>query len=114
MRTVPRGLTCDGRVVNGRAPAFFSGPANDTMKVATVSSGCECEARLFAELDERKVVLRGWAKDPRRGRELTAPANTVHARAGHFDVGWMCPWCTRNVLRSFDESSMVVRDIPAA
>jgi len=84
------------------------------MKVAVISSVCECQARLGAELDERKVALRGWAKDPRRHRELNAPANTIANRNGRFDVGWLCPWCTRNVLRSFNDDSLTFKDAPAA
>ncbi len=60
------------------------------------------------------MVIRGWAKDPRRGRELNAPANLLLHISGRFDIGWLCPWCTRNVLRSYDESSLEFRDKPAA
>jgi hypothetical protein len=82
------------------------------MKTAIVYSVCECEARLGAELDEHRVAVRGWAKDPRRGRELVAPANVMHASGARFDVGWMCPLCTRNTLRSFDNTSLAFRDAP--
>ena len=50
------------------------------MKVATVHSRCECQAHLFAELDEQRVALRGWAVDARK-RQLAAPANTIAAPA---------------------------------
>lgn len=84
------------------------------MKTAIVESLCECEARLFAELDEHYVVLGGWAKDRRRGRELTAPSNTVRTLAKNVDVGWSCPFCTRNVLRPFDISSLSFREARTA
>jgi hypothetical protein len=80
------------------------------MKVATVYSVCECQAPLGAEVDEKRYVVRGWAKDGRRKRELNAPANSIGPERVRFDVGWMCPICTRNVLRSFDASGLVYRD----
>ncbi|MFO7178132.1 MAG: hypothetical protein DIU78_005450 [Pseudomonadota bacterium] len=80
------------------------------MKIATVRSVCECQARLGADLDERYVAIRGWAKEPRRGRELPAPANTIGAGQARFDVAWMCPVCTRNVLRSFEASGLAFRE----
>ncbi len=80
------------------------------MKTAIVSSSCECQARLSAELDEQRVVIRGWARDPRRGKEELAPANSLGSGKPHFDVGWACPFCTRNVLRSFDVGGLSYRD----
>jgi hypothetical protein len=79
------------------------------MKTAVVYSVCECQARLGAELDEHRVVIRGWAKDTRRGQELNAPANAVRTDTPRFDVGWMCPFCTRNTLRSFDTAALGYR-----
>ena len=83
------------------------------MKIAVVNSACECQARLYAELDERPVVVRGWARDPRRGREELAPANMVGADRARFDVGWACPFCTRNILRSFDVGALAFRETAA-
>lgn len=80
------------------------------MKVATVESRCECEARLFAELDEERRVVRGRAKDF-RGRERLAPANALGGEGGRFDVGFMCPFCTRNVLRSFEADALAYRSL---
>lgn len=80
------------------------------MKTAIVHSVCECEAQLGAELDEHRVVLRGWARDRRRGHEELAPANALHSTPVRFDVGWACPICTRNVLRSFDAQNLVFRE----
>ena len=78
------------------------------MKSALVESKCECEAKLVAELDEERRVLRGTAKDS-RGRERLAPATAMHSQNGRFDVGFMCPFCTRNVLRSFEADGLAYR-----
>ncbi|HEX6765316.1 MAG TPA: hypothetical protein VF103_07555 [Polyangiaceae bacterium] len=78
------------------------------MKSAVVESKCECQAKLVAELDEERRVLRGVAKDE-RGRERLAPATAMHAQNGRFDVGFMCPFCTRNVLRSFEAEALAYR-----
>jgi hypothetical protein len=78
------------------------------MKVANVESRCECQAKLFAELDEERRVVRGWAKDA-RGRERLAPANALRGESGRFDVGFMCPFCTRNALRSFEADALAYR-----
>jgi len=79
------------------------------MKVATVHSRCECQAYLSAELDEQRVALRGWAVDERK-RQLAAPANAIGAERERFDIGWACPFCTRNTLRSFTGSALVFRE----
>jgi len=81
------------------------------MKSATVHSACECQARLGAELDAQRVVIRGWARDARRGDEVTAPSNSLGPERQRFDVTWLCPFCTRNVLRSFDASALAYRDV---
>ena len=78
------------------------------MKSAIVESKCECQAKLVAELDEEKRVLKGSARDS-RGRERLAPATAMHAKNGRFDVGFMCPFCTRNVLRSFEAEALAFR-----
>jgi hypothetical protein len=78
------------------------------MKSAIVQSVCECQAKLVAELDEERRVLRGSAKDA-RGRERLAPATAIHGNGVRFDVGFMCPFCTRNVLRSFESEALAYR-----
>jgi hypothetical protein len=80
------------------------------MKVAKVQSRCECQAYLSAELDEQRVTLRGWAVDARKQR-LPAPANSIGAERERFDVGWACPFCTRNTLRSFTGSALVFNEV---
>ena len=79
------------------------------MKTAVVESKCECQARLVAELDEQRRVLRGTARDA-RGRERLAPANSMLIDRPRFDVGFMCPFCTRNTLRSFEAEALVYRE----
>jgi len=80
------------------------------MKTAVVQSVCECQARLSAELDEQRRAVRGSAR--LRGRELSAPANCMRASGESFNVGWACPFCTRNTLRSFDASTLVYQEKP--
>lgn len=67
---------------------------------------CECQAKLGAELDEKHRVVRGWARDRRTGRELVAPAHSIRPSDAQFDVGWLCPLCTRNQLRLFEASAL--------
>jgi hypothetical protein len=78
------------------------------MKSATVESVCECQAKLVAVLDEQRHVVRGFARF--RGRELPAPANALGSKSERFDVGFLCPFCTRNTLRSFHGSTLVYRE----
>jgi hypothetical protein len=82
------------------------------MKVTTVHSRCECQAHLSAELDEQRVALRGWAVDARK-LQLPAPASTIHPERERFDVGWACPFCTRNTLRSFTAAALAFREADA-
>jgi hypothetical protein len=80
------------------------------MKIARVESRCECQALLVAELDEARTVVRGFVSDRARGRELTAPANagkTIGAK--QVEVGWSCPMCTRNTLRTFNVEALRYR-----
>lgn len=81
------------------------------MKKATIYSVCECQARLGAELDEDRHVIRGWARDHRRERELAAPAHSIDADDDQFEVAWFCPFCIRNSLRSFDAAGLSYRTV---
>jgi hypothetical protein len=83
------------------------------MKIASVRSVCECQARLGADVDEQLNALRGWARDG-RGRQLVAPATARHTSGTRFDLGWLCPLCTRNTLRSFDAAALSFREERAA
>jgi hypothetical protein len=80
------------------------------MKTALVQSVCECQARLGAELDEQRRALHGWAR--LRLRELPAPATTTKSGNESLNVGWMCPFCTRNILRPFDATALVFQEKP--
>jgi len=77
-------------------------------KIARVVSRCECQAQLVAELDEARSVVRGYVNDRARGREILAPANaTKKIGDKQVDVGWSCPVCTRNTLRTFNVDALV-------
>ena len=84
------------------------------MKTATIHSVCECQAKLGAVLDEKRHVVRGFAKDRRSGREAIAPAHSIGAQDEKFEVAWACPFCTRNQLRAFDTQGLAFRDGQAA
>lgn len=64
-----------------------------------VSTRCECQAFLSAELDEKRQPLAGWAM--RGGARESAPAHSIHAELDRFDIGWLCNYCGRNTLRTF-------------
>ena len=78
--------------------------AIDEMSERAVTSRCECQATLTAILDEHRHVLRGSAS--LRGARETAPAHSIGADAGRFDVGWSCPFCGRNTMRTFDSGAV--------
>lgn len=65
----------------------------------TVTTRCECQAVLSAELDEKRHALHGWAF--RGGARENAPAHTINPELDRFDIGWLCSFCGRNTLRSF-------------
>jgi hypothetical protein len=81
------------------------------MKIAKVSSVCECQSRLGAELDAERKVLRGWTRD-QRGRELNSPCTRAGSEDGRFHLVWLCAFCGRNTLRSFDAGALVYQDRP--
>jgi len=84
--------------------------APSVMKIARVESRCECQAQLVAELDESRAVVRGFVNDRARGRELAAPANAAKKKGDkQVEVGWACPICTRNTLRSFNVEALAYR-----
>ncbi len=80
------------------------------MKVATVHSVCECQAKLEADLAEDLRVIAGRARRTREERPETAPANTIGG-GEVFQVGWFCPFCIRNTLRSFTTSALAWREV---
>ena len=74
------------------------------MNQYTVQSRCECQAVLSATLDEKRHVLEGSAT--RRGSREIAPAHSIGASGDFFDVGWACPFCGRNTLRTFHAGAL--------
>jgi hypothetical protein len=80
------------------------------MKIARVESRCECQVQLVAELDEARTVVRGFVYDRARKREISAPANAAKKIGDkQVDVGWSCPMCTRNTLRTFNVETLAYR-----
>jgi hypothetical protein len=71
-----------------------------SMKPRKVQSKCECQATLIATLDEQRHVLSGVARQA--GAEENAPAHSIGANLDRFDIAWLCPFCGRNTLRTFD------------
>jgi hypothetical protein len=67
-------------------------------------SRCECQAALAAILDEHRHVLEGSAT--RLGVTEKAPAHSMHAEGENFDIGWLCPFCGRNTLRTFHAGAL--------
>jgi hypothetical protein len=69
-----------------------------------VSSRCECQATLAAELTRDGFVVHGSAYLLRKREK--APAHSIHPENEVFDIGWLCPFCGRNVLRTFSKASL--------
>lgn len=72
----------------------------------SVRSRCECQATLLATLDEHCHVVTGHAR--RHGAEEVAPAHSIGAKQERFDIGWLCPFCNRNTLRTFNKGALSV------
>jgi hypothetical protein len=68
------------------------------------SSRCECQAALRAQLTDERFVVSGSAFY--LGKRENAPAHSIHPEKQVFDVGWLCPFCGRNVLRTFAAASL--------
>jgi hypothetical protein len=75
------------------------------MKAATVRSVCECQAKLEADLGDDLRVVAGRARRTARSAPETAPANLIDA-GPVFQIGWFCPFCVRNTLRTFSVSAL--------
>jgi hypothetical protein len=81
------------------------------------TSRCECQATLTAILDEKRHVLEGSARH--HDRKESAPAHSIDAELDRFDVGWLCPFCGRNTMRTFYAGALrsapaVTASLPAA
>lgn len=74
------------------------------MSQSSIQSRCECQATLSATLDEKRHVVSAHAK--LRGVKERAVAHSIGADADRFDVGWLCPFCNRNTLRTFHIGSL--------
>jgi hypothetical protein len=72
--------------------------------VLVAHSRCECQAMLSARLTPERFVLSGFAF--RVGRRENAPAHSLGAENKTFDIGWLCPFCGRNVLRTFNDAGL--------
>ncbi|HSC86932.1 MAG TPA: hypothetical protein VLC09_06660 [Polyangiaceae bacterium] len=83
------------------------------MKIARVQSRCECQATLLADVDEAGRVVGGWAKKGKSEPE-SAPATAIHAGSDQFQIGWLCPECNRNTVRSIFRGSLLYRDTVGA
>lgn len=81
------------------------------MKVAKAQSRCECQATLIAEVDEQGRVLSGAVIQ--HGVREKAPANAMGAGQARFDIGWLCPVCGRNTLRSFELGGLTFEERPS-
>jgi hypothetical protein len=79
------------------------------MKTAEVQTRCECQGRLSAVISEAGTVLSGSARQGKEAAEL-APATAMGAGGDQFRVGWLCPLCGRNTLRSFYRGALVFRE----
>lgn len=81
------------------------------MKTAQVQTRCECQAKLEATVSESGTVVHGTVQKGRGDPEL-APATAMGAGAEQFRVGWLCPMCGRNTLRSFYKGALVFTEAP--
>ena len=81
------------------------------MKTATVRSVCECQAKLEAVLDEHRNVIKGSGRRSPEEPPETAPASVLD-KGATFQVGWFCPFCIRNTLRSFHVSALAWHETP--
>jgi hypothetical protein len=68
------------------------------------TSRCECQAILTAVLDDARHVLHGAAS--RGGAREGSPAHSIGADRPNFDIGWLCPFCGRNVMRTFSAGGL--------
>jgi hypothetical protein len=76
---------------------------------ATIQSRCECQATLWASLNQQGFVLGAGATDPRRRRQEACPAHSIEPEKDRFQVAWLCPFCGRNTLRVFYAGALTWR-----
>ncbi|HXS16526.1 MAG TPA: hypothetical protein VN764_05040 [Polyangiaceae bacterium] len=75
------------------------------MKASPVVTRCECQTKLSALVGADGIVTGGTAKS-RDGQERNAPATAMGAGMEQFQVGWLCPVCGRNTVRSFYKGAL--------
>lgn len=80
--------------------------------VYVASSRCECQASLTAELTEDRLPIAGSAF--LLGKREPAPAHAIAPERETFDIGWLCPFCGRNVMRTFAASALTKKRAPKA
>ena len=78
------------------------------MKTARIRSRCECQALLEATVLENGIVRDGTSTH-HDGEAARAPATAIRAGEDVFQVGWSCPLCHRNTLRSFYRAALLFR-----
>jgi hypothetical protein len=85
------------------------------MRQATVRSRCECQSTLVATLDEEKQVVHAYVID-KSGEKESAPGHSIGVGkdAARFDIGWLCPVCGRNTLRSFGSEALAYVEVVGA
>ena len=83
------------------------------MKMAPIATRCECQAKLSALVDEEGIVSAGTVRT-RTGQPELAPANAIGAGGEQFQVGWLCPLCGRNTVRSFYRGALVFSEAASA
>jgi hypothetical protein len=74
------------------------------MQSFAANSQCECQAHLTAIVDEKHHVIAGTAR--RHGDTESAPAHAINPSQERFDIGWLCPFCGRNTMRSFHRDAL--------
>lgn len=70
----------------------------------SIQTRCECQATLSARLTAERFVIGGTAQ--RYGKREPAPAHAIHPEREVFDIGFLCPFCGRNVMRTFNAASL--------
>lgn len=83
------------------------------MRQAIIRTVCECQADLVATLNEQHLVLEASAIHPTDRTLESAPAHSMHPDEPSFDIGWLCPFCGRNTLRSFSADALSWRKVKA-
>lgn len=65
---------------------------------------------LSARLNTERYVITGSAF--RMGQREKAPAHVMGPEKARFDIGWLCPFCGRNTLRTFDSDALQRSVVP--